>query len=365
MAGVHPCGDEDSASLWLADMSVRFLAPSTGDLRAECQIPAESAQQLASRFFAGRKIFTTLHVDFSANGEHVARAEMKYFAQPSIQLRPSRSQATRSPIFNSKLKASARLIAGVRAQQSKHKKIRIDCPHTSIAASSHGKLLASRLQNELPQLTDLVHARTQHGDDTLASVSDLSQVVLLGAGLDMRPFRLFDDYPNIAWYELDLPVMLEERARVARQFPKRLRPERYQVAINLLEDDVRDKLAEQPRFSFEQPTVVIYEGCSMYFSESQNRKILKGLREVLKHPHSRLWLDFVDARVLKQQMDSPQVVAFLQSMEELGEKFIFGLADGSGFLSELGYQEVDSTTAGEYLESDDPICELYHFAVAR
>ncbi|MEM8733663.1 MAG: methyltransferase, partial [Planctomycetota bacterium] len=34
LAGIHKCTEEDSASLWLADMSVRFRAPSTGHLKA-------------------------------------------------------------------------------------------------------------------------------------------------------------------------------------------------------------------------------------------------------------------------------------------------------------------------------------------
>jgi len=144
LAGIHRCNDEDSASLWLAAMDVKYRNPSTGHLTATCDIPANIARTVQQRYFNGKRVLVTLPVVFTSNGELVAEAEMRYFAQPSIQLKPTKSNPRISPIFKQKLKASARMIAGLRAS-SESKNIRVDQSHERQAAGPHGELLANRL----------------------------------------------------------------------------------------------------------------------------------------------------------------------------------------------------------------------------
>lgn len=365
LAGIHPCHEEESASLWLADMAVRFRSPSTGHLIGECQIPSELKEKIISRYFSGKRVFVTLPVTFHSHGEIVAEAEMKYFAQPSILLRPSADSTNISPIFRTKLKASARMIAGVRAHMPNHERIRIDCPHTRRAASEHGHLLAARLRRELPQLTDMVHARTQHGDDTLRSIPGLKQVVLLGAGLDMRPYRLSEELPNVTWFELDLPVMLEERQRVISEFPSPPTVQRRPIGMDLLNSRMAELLTSHPDFDAEQPTLIIYEGCSMYFDADANRTILDDCKSILKNPASRLWCDMVTRAVVDGNSANPNVENFLKGMEDLGERFIFGEDHPRAFLLACGYEAVEVTSAAEYLDSTDTVFDLYHFNVAR
>ena len=66
----------------------------------------------------------------------------------------------------------------------------LDNAHERHAAGPHGELLARRLHGILPQLQDVVVARTRHIDEILSNIPGLMQVVLLGVGLDMRPFRI-------------------------------------------------------------------------------------------------------------------------------------------------------------------------------
>ena len=89
------------------------------------------------------------------------------------------------------------------------------------AAGPHGELLAKRLQGILPHLQQTVAARTKHIDQTLLSIPNLQQVVLMGAGLDMRPFRLCHKMGRPTFFEVDLPEMLEERTRVISQLQDR------------------------------------------------------------------------------------------------------------------------------------------------
>ena len=191
-AGVHPGNDETSASLWLAAMDVRYRNPSTEHLTATCRVPEEMFNMVRHRYFAGKRVLVTLPVTFTTpSNEIVAEAQMKYFVQPSSQLKPTKENPTISPIFKHKLKASARMIAGVRAT-SDSEFVRLDNAHERHAAGPHGELLARRLHGILPQLQDVVIARTRHIDEILSNIPGLMQVVLLGIGLDMRPsdFRI-------------------------------------------------------------------------------------------------------------------------------------------------------------------------------
>ena len=141
LAGIHRCRVETSASLWLASMNVKYRSPSTGHLQATCLVPEDVARMVRQRYFAGKRVLVTLPVIFTSNNEIVADAEMKYFVQPSIQLQPTKEHPRISPLFKHKLKASARMIAGLRAS-SDDTELRLDQRHDREAAGPHGALLA-------------------------------------------------------------------------------------------------------------------------------------------------------------------------------------------------------------------------------
>ncbi len=112
IGGVHRPGERPSALLWLAGMDVRYQQPSTGHLIGRCEIDDAVAAKIVDRYSRGKRVLVTLPMAFESNDQVVAKAEMKYFAMPagaaSGNSEPSALDAT-------KLKASARMIAGVRA----------------------------------------------------------------------------------------------------------------------------------------------------------------------------------------------------------------------------------------------------------
>ena len=85
-----------------------------------------------------------------------------------------------------------------------------------MVAGPHGELLANHLHEILPQLKDMVLSRSQHIDELIQQVPDLKQVVLVGAGLDMRSIRHAADLPDVTFFEVDLPEMIAERERVTK-----------------------------------------------------------------------------------------------------------------------------------------------------
>nr|WP_315465959.1 SAM-dependent methyltransferase [uncultured Rhodoferax sp.] len=371
LTGIHPCDPAEAASLWLVSMNVKYQFPSTGHLIGRCRIPDREHQLIEKRYAQGKRVLVTLPIEFESNGQKVATAELAYFAQPTIQLLgPSKKT---SALFEQKIKASARMIAGVRAHESHsfgRQGEHIDSGHSAIAAGPQGELLAQRLHQFFPQLMGMVMARTQHGDEMLRSIPGLKQIVLVGAGLDMRPFRLRDELPHVRYFELDLPEMLAERERVAAMMSGSAQVRRQGIPVNFYHDDVAQALLSASDFDPHQATAVIYEGCSMYFEPELNRKILSALATCLGHKDSRLWVDFVSQDVVEGRSDSPGVSAFLQKKEAMGERFIFGLNRPTAFTTDCGLTATDNTSVKQYLEKwnshlDDPIFNEYQFVVAR
>ena len=365
LAGIHQCRDDVSASLWLAGMNVRYKSPSTGHLTGICEIDPVQAEEIKKRYFRGSRVLATLQVRFYSNGELTAEAEMKYFAQPTIQLTPTIENPSRSTLFSHKLKASARMIAGLRAQRSCHPRLISHCPHANLVAGPHGELLANHLHEILPQLKDMVLTRSQHIDELIRQVPDLKQVVLAGAGLDMRSIRHAADLPDVTFFEVDLPEMIAERERVTRLLPQEFSDRRVLLSANFKVDDLAQVIGQHPRFNSAVPTVIIFEGCSMYFSEFENQKLFRSFLELIDNPLSCVWADFVNTSVVTGRTNNLRIKGFLEGMDSLGEAFIFGIDDPAHWFESLGYSFVETISAGEYLNENDAVLNTYSFSVAK
>ena len=189
----------------------------------------------------------------------------------------------------------------------------------------------------------------------------VAQVALVGAGLDFRPFR-FADRAGVRWFELDLPEMLEERARVLAGHA--LPPcDRTAVPVNLDFDDPAEVLAGTGGFDPEAPVFVVYEGCSMYFEAPKAHEILGRLAGLVRrHPDSRLWLDLVTPEVVGRDTP-PAARSFVEGMARMGEPFVFGHGDPAALFAGHGLAVETVARSNHYRPSDDPLFELYYFAV--
>ena len=225
LAGIHRCEPDKSASLWLVGMNVKYESPSTSHLRATSRVDPKTAKRIQQRYFSGRIVLASLEVEFwSEEGERVAVANMKYFAQSTQRLLEHRENGEPSSLAKMNMKKSARIIAGLRAMDHQVAAkmisgpdgclVRVDQSHDWMAAGTQGMLQAQRLQRILPQLASMVGARTRHADHTVLAFAGLEQLVMLGAGLDMRPIRLAPQLKSVSVFEIDLPIMLAERQRV-------------------------------------------------------------------------------------------------------------------------------------------------------
>ena len=181
----------------------------------------------------------------------------------------------------------------------------------------------------------------------------------------MRPMRLAADFPGVQFFEVDLPEMLAERRRVCRELVNDYEELRFEVPADFKTDDPGELLANHPDYDPSVPTAIIYEGCSMYFSDAENRRTVGSMRQLMNHPDSVLWADFVSEEVASGQVSHEGIRQFLDGMTEMGESFRFGMDDPTTWARSIGFPFTDVTGSSEILGQQSPVYDQYRFAEFR
>jgi methyltransferase (TIGR00027 family) len=171
------------------------------------------------------------------------------------------------------------------------------------------------------------------------------QVLILGAGYDMRAHRFADAIGGRPVFEVDYPSTADRKARLLAGKP--LPPvDKRAVAIDFQKDALADVLVAaglRPG----APTFVVWEGVSMYLTRAAVKATLTTLRGLLG-PGSRLTADFW------QYLDAPDLAATAHRVSAgllhiLGEPVTFALhpEEAPGFFARLGWSTVDVADAAE------------------
>jgi O-methyltransferase involved in polyketide biosynthesis len=168
------------------------------------------------------------------------------------------------------------------------------------------------------------------------------QVAVLGVGLDPKPLRFARGLQR--WFGLDLPRMLENRARRLRE---------CWLAASIFVAVPADLTSP------DWPALFILEGVSMYLHREAPAAFLEKLAAPARAPASRMWMDHVSEDLLK--MDDASVRGFLEGIEALGEPFKFGLRDLAIALSPSWECEATVSATGVA----EPVHSEYLFSVLR
>ena len=187
-------------------------------------------------------------------------------------------------------------VARIRAAESRRADRLFDDPYAAalVAAldepapdqpSSDGTLRAALILH--------VIVRTVFYDDFLlrATADGLRQVVVLGAGLDTRAWRL--PWPaDVSVFELDLPAVVESKAAVMNAYDDDLHCRRVVVPIDL-RHDWRTALAEAGHRS-DLPTAWLAEGLLVYLEPAEAEQLLADV-DTASAAGSRLACELGDA----------------------------------------------------------------------
>jgi methyltransferase (TIGR00027 family) len=196
-----------------------------------------------------------------------------------------------------------------------------------------------------PGLWANLTCRKSYIDDNLAeSLADVDAVVILGAGLDTRPYRLAR-HSDVPVFEVDLPVNIaRKRAGVARVFGG-VPPSVRLVSVDFEHDDLMATLASYG-YRADSPTFFVWEGVTQYLTADAVAATFDQLRQAASG--SRLDFTYV-RRDFIDGLNLYGAASLYRRFRQRSQVWKFGMMpeDVDGFLAEYGWRLIDQAGPDE------------------
>lgn len=363
--GIWPSVDDNAAYMWGAKAFIHWFAPSCQNLTCKAAIDQNKWALLANRFASSNKVVVTIPVKMFNGEKLVAKADFTYWAQDISGMKRNAFDVKKiNMLYEHKTKTTAKMISGLRAleQEKPNGEKRFDDPYALMLAGKHGITLAKRFSIKTPQLQNMVAARTQHLDKTVMQFSkktNLFNVVNIGIGYDSRFWRL--NIENAIIYDLDLPVMLNERKHIYDYSKKKAI---HNVDIDLKLQPIDLVLRETRKFDPSLPTFFIWEGGSMYFQEEDVDTIFTSITKIMSHG-SCVWFDYVSEALIQDATGIQEAAYFMKNMRKMGESFINGYNDVRVLAEKYDLIIQQDIRSGAVLDIEEAIYKHYGFCILR
>jgi methyltransferase (TIGR00027 family) len=176
---------------------------------------------------------------------------------------------------------------------------------------------------------------------------DIDAVVILGAGLDTRAYRLTRQV-RIPVFEVDLPVNIARKAKTVRRVLGELPLSVRLVALDFERDDLLTALAEHG-YRTDYRVFFICEGVTQYLTEDAVRRTLEGLRAAA--PGSRLVFTYV-RRDFIDGTNRYGTRTLYRNVRQRQQLWRFGLEpdEVAGFIADYGWQLVEQAGPDELVQ---------------
>lgn len=260
----------------------------------------------------------------------------------------------RGPSRSAKLVAACRMLA---AELPESERL-IDDPFARLVVDD-AAIEAARADEPLQNVLRL---RTRYIDDavikfTLAHRLAAPQVLLLGAGFDARAYRL--EVPAV-YFEVDFPATLDDKAELlAGHTPAR---PRVAVPVDLAERTFVEPLFDAG-FRVDQPTIVVWEGVSMYLDAHTAERVISQIADVTQIG-GEMVADYAEMSWFRGTALERNTAKIAHELGGGGERLKSGARDIRRSLTVNGFEVVDDV-AVEDLRPRYGLAERPRFYPAR
>ena len=229
------------------------------------------------------------------------------------------------------------------------------------------KLFAGYGERRAPGTTEFLVARARYIDDYLQTNLDsgIEQLVILGAGLDSRAYRIGQLSGRVKAFEVDHLATQQEKCRKLRKIFGELPKHVTYVPIDFNAESL-EKLYD---FGYERlrKTLFIWEGVTYYLVAEAVDSTLKF---VVKNSGegSSIIFDYVYTSALKAAHKRGEIVRMQRYGRFTGEALTFGIEKGDveGFLSRRGFTQIENVTNDNLkrayftgVNRDRPVAPIY------
>jgi methyltransferase (TIGR00027 family) len=196
---------------------------------------------------------------------------------------------------------------------------------------------AERVAASFPLTKDLVRIRTKYLDDMLEKqiLSNIQQVVILGAGLDTRAVR--KPAAGVTYFEIDDAATLELKRTCYQQHG--IDANVKFIPGNYVTDGLID-LLKRNDFNFDLPTYFIWEGNTMYLPLASMKHILAQLRNYVKR--FRISFDYMADAVISKTTGDPGITKLVESFANMGAPWLSGIRDVQRLARELSLNVLEN-----------------------
>jgi methyltransferase (TIGR00027 family) len=178
-----------------------------------------------------------------------------------------------------------------------------------------------------------------------ALAAGVSQVVVLGAGLDTLALRLHRERPEVTFFECDHPAT-QRLKRSAFEAHRRLGDNLHLVELDLARRTLEEALLAAPDYRPAAGTLLIAEGLTMYLQPPEMDGIFAFLR-AHTGAGSRFAFTFLEP-LADGRIDFPGSTRFVGTwLRQVGEPFTWGLpyADLPAYLAARGFSLLELADA--------------------
>jgi methyltransferase (TIGR00027 family) len=164
--------------------------------------------------------------------------------------------------------------------------------------------------------------RTRYIDDTvMAALSQgIGQLVILGAGLDSRPYRL-PGSERVKVFEVDLPSVQDDKKKKIQKIFGRLPEHVTFVPIDFDTQELGDVFSGT-NFDPSRPAVFVWEGVTQYITEDAVRRTLAFVGKTA--PGSVIVFTYVLKSIIERRSDIPEADQLMDAVAK-DSPWIFGL----------------------------------------
>lgn len=199
-----------------------------------------------------------------------------------------------------------------------------------------------------PGLWANIACRKRYIDDNLASaIADIDAIVVLGAGLDTRAYRLARD-SDVPVFEVDLPVNVARKRNVVARVLGTPPPTVTLVPADFERDDLLSVLASQG-YRGDARTFFVWEGVTQYLTEAAVRSTfaqLSGAATGSRIDFTYVRADFIDGTEMYGAS------GLYRRFRQRTQLWRFGLPpdDVADFLAEYGWRLIEQAGPDEFMQ---------------
>jgi methyltransferase (TIGR00027 family) len=208
-----------------------------------------------------------------------------------------------------------------------------------------GRLFISHAERKGPGVIGFLAARCRYIDDYLQTCLEagLDQLVILGAGLDSRAYRIEQLKGRVKVFEVDHPATQQVKIGKLEKILGKL-PEHVTYVPVDFDEETLHKLLDYG-YSPQVRTLFIWEGVVHYLTAEAVDQTLEFVKN--SGAGSSIIFDYVYASALTAAHKREEIVRMQRTKRYTGEGLVFGIEEGQveEFLRVRGYTQILNVTS--------------------